>query len=464
MRAALLVVIAWACIEAALAQRPDFDDHGRWAASLSSTEARNFVRYGVGARGGAPLAQGGALELAREAPYLSQPVGDGMLLAGWFRVFGVSVRAARARTVTVGVLALLALAIVSRSALLPLVFGSIPIVVYYAHAAFPPFVAAASLTIAAAARFARLEGRGRGALAVQLLALAVAMGTSWKGILFAGVWLLSDLRARRRDGVIVFVCALSLLTVALAFVFSTGQVGEIVEKLRLRTGSASWLRVIRYGRGLGYGPVLLFGAWLLLRFARGTWATRDRVALELFLAPVPWFLVFRQRVSNHDHEMLYFAPALAFAGWSVLEDLLARRRGSLRAALVALMLVGTGGAIARDIEHRDDFLEPRALGALVRSLVAFDEAAATSSPEHSVIWEADRFVHYGVKTARELDELVERPRSSLIVPVVFVLPLPVRGTDGELLIALVRRFPCSRKDNALVFDLGNRRSSGQRSR
>jgi len=461
MRGALLVLVAWVCLEAALAQRPELDDHGRWAASLSCTEARNYVRSGFSERHGAPLAQGGAILLAREAPYLSQPPGDGALLAGWFELFGVSVRAARARTVFVGALAILVLGIASRSPSLPLAFGTIPAVLYYAHAAFPPFCGAAWLTVAAGARFARLRGGGRAALVVQGAALLLAMLTTWKGALFASVWLLSDLRSRRRDGVVLFALALLLLGSELGYVVATGQLGEIVEKLRLRTGAASWLRVLRYGRGLGYGHVLLGAAWFVARLRGGAWSARDKVALELFLAPVPWFLILRQRVSNHDHEMLYFAPALAFACWSVLEDLRARRHGALRVALAALMLAGTGLAVARDIEHRDDFTEPRELGALARELVAFDEAAATSSTEHSVIWAADRFVHLGVKTESELDALLahgERPTC----PRVFLLPS--RDAATPLAAALRARFPCTERGGTLVFTLGNKPAPGGRSR
>jgi hypothetical protein len=269
--------------------------------------------------------------------------------------------------------------------------------------------------------------------------------------------------------------------------------GEVVEKIRLWTGSASWLRVIRYGCGLGYGHVLVGAAWAVMTArawtrrggstSRGADARdgtpsigdavptdaslRARVAIELALAPIPWFLVFRARVSNHDHEMLYFAPALAFACWSVLEEvrrsLRAGRddgpRGILRQSLLALMLVATGGAVAADIEHRDDFTEPRELGALIGTLTSPDEPSATSSSEHSVIWAADRFVHLNVKTEADLEALLAKEK---LAPRLFVLP--ERDANLPVAAALARRATGEKHGPFLVFTLGNMRSPKERSR
>jgi hypothetical protein len=121
------------------------------------------------------------------------------------------------------------------------------------------------------------------------------------------------------------------------------------------------------------------------------------------------------------------------------------------------MLVATGLAVGLDIEHRDDFTEPRELGVAVREAVPFDEAAATSSTEHSVIWEADRFVHLGVATEHDLDELVARGQPR---PRIFVVP----EREKDLIASLARRFPSSRRGAAVVFDLGNKDAPNGRSR
>lgn len=468
-----LVLVSWAAVEGVLSRRPDLDDHGRWAAALSLTIARNYLRYGL-AEDATPLANGGSYELAREAPYFDQPTGDHLALAAWLRVTGVSVPAARARTVVWGLLALVALAWGAAGVrearagpwALALALGTIPIVLYYDHAAFPPAVAASAVAIAAGARLRRLSGGGAGALVVQALALVVVLGTSWKGILFAGVWGLSDLVALRRgerrrdglrDGLWLLWLALVVLAVEVLYLETHGGLAAWLAKGAKRAGSpgpvlVAVVRVLRYGRGLGYGHVLLGLAWAVaavrrLRAGRSTLA--DRVALELFLAPVPWFLVFRERVANHDHEMLYFAPALAVASWQTLSDLAARARGSLRVGLVALMLVVTGGAVAGVIEHKDDLASPRVLGDVARFVATPDEAVATNLRELSISWESDRYCHTGVESLEALEALLAK--SGPTRPRYFLLE-EGEGTDA-LARALAAKFSARRVRGVLVFEL-----------
>jgi len=437
------------------------------------------VRYGFLAVGGAPLANGGTLDLAREAPYFDQPTGDYLALGLWFEVFGISVPIARARTVAWGVLALAALGwgAATRNgprkaspALLPLAFGSVPIVAYYDHAAFPPAIAVSALAIIAGARLRRQEGAGAWALALEVAALVVVLGTTWKGILFASVFGASDLLAKRagpghgepgrgRDGLLLMSVACLGVALEVGHLVSQGGAAAWLAKGALRAGSAGpflaglW-RVARYGRGLGYGHVLLglaWGAGALKRARRGAFTNVDRVTLELLLAPLPWYLVFRERLVNHDHELLYLAPGLALACWQVLGDLLARKHGTLRVVLAAAMLVVTGAGIASILEHKDDLTQPRELGAVARAVCSPDEAWATSSPEISVIWEADRFVHLNVRAMGELDALLSR--GGKLAPRWFVIPYPGEPAERVLTEELRRRFPEERRGDVLVFDL-----------
>ncbi len=464
---AALILIAWLAVEGTLARRADLDDHGRFTAAVYATVARNYVRDGFLADGGTPHKNGGAPELAREARYLNWPVRDFIEQGLWFKAFGVSVPVARARTVAWGTLAVAALLVAGLASrrrtgpLLALAFATCPFIAYYAHAAVPQAVTVSAIAIAAAARLRRLEGAGPRALVVQALAVTIAVTTTWEGLLFPLAWAVSDLRARRRDGPILLGLAVLLCAGQGAYAFALGGADAALAKAASRASSpgpllATLIRIARYSRSLGYGHALLVLAWLVAalgRRRRGEATPLDRAATELLLAPIPWFLVFREHVAIHDIELMYFAPGVALAAWSALDGLAARSRGGLRVALASLMLVVTGGGVAGILEHKDDWTLPRELGVAARESARFDEAVATSSSEFSIVWEADRFVHLEVKTWDDLAKLVARGGKT--VPVRFVLP--EREADSELGRALAAHHPFMRVASAIVFDLTRNR-------
>jgi hypothetical protein len=457
---AVAVVVSFALVEGALATRQDLDDHARFTASVYMTAARNYVRHGFLEEWGVPLINGGALELARESRYLSWPVREFLEVGVWFSVFGPSVPVARARTVFWVTLALLALASRGRAdaPLWPLAFGSCPFVLYYAHAAVPQVVTVSAVAVAAAARLRRLEGGGRRALLVQVLALVLAVSTTWEGILFALAFALSDVWAGRRDGLLVLGVAAGVCLLEIAAILALGGGASVFATAARRASSPgpileTLIRIVRYGRSLGYGHALLTlaGLVVVVRRLRARTATpTDRLALELLLAPLPWFFVFRQHVALHDIQLMYFAPGVATAAWIALRHLRGRTHGRLRVVLAAGMLVVTGAGVAAIVEHRDDWSLPRLVGAAARETSRPDEAVATSTAEHSVIWEADRYVHLGVASVADL-ERVRRHSASGFAPAWFVLPEAEERT--ALGLALAHGFPSRRYDGAIAFDL-----------
>jgi hypothetical protein len=478
---ALFVVVLIGAAEGALARRDRLDDHCRHTAAVYMTAARNYARYGFLVEGAAPLANGGAYELAREGRYLNWPVRDFLELGLWFEVFGDGVRVARAQTVFWAILALAALAWggpalarlrgssaadAASAALLPLVLGVTPFFIYYAHAACPQSVTVAAVAIAAAARLRRLDGGGWASLAVQGAAVLVAVSTNWEGLLFPLAWAAFDLRRGRRDGLLLAALALAVVGLEAGYIVLEGGTRAWLEKASLRAGSPgpAWrsiVRVVRYGRSLGYGHVLLALAWAAhasRRWRRGATLATDRVALELLLAPLPWFVVFREHVVVHDCEMFYFAPGVTVAATLAVLELSERSRGRARAALAVLMLVATGSWIGGVIEHRDDLTFPRALGEAARETTRPDQAVATNTTEFSVAWEADRFVHFEVQSMEELDRLRRLPRTA---PVRFLLCDPQdpevapgdRAAFEELRRRLSERFRCESRGRVLVFSL-----------
>jgi hypothetical protein len=452
---AILVIAIFVVAEAALARRNDLTDHGRYTAAVYMTAARNYARYGFLQEGGAPLANGGALEVARQGRYLNWPVRDFMELGAWFRIFGAEVRVARAQTLFWSVLALVALAWAMRSALWPLALATSPFFIYYAHAACPQAVTVAAIAVAAAGRLVRLRDGGRFPLAVQAFGVFIAVTTTWEGLLFPVVWAISDLRARRRDGLLLLAFASAVIGLEVAYLLLEGGWEAWRAKALLRASSPGPLlhtvvRVARYGRSLGYGHVLLAFLWLVWIRKK---SEADRVALELLLAPSPWFLVFREHVAVHDVEMFYFAPGVSLAATLALESLATRRFGKLRLGLALAMLVGTGSVIGGVLEHKDDLTLPHALGEIARHETTGDQAFATSTEEFSVAWESDRFVHTGVRSLEELSKLSP-------APVCMIVPEPsdreVAEAERDSLRRLVlelSRYPVRRRDRALVFDL-----------
>jgi hypothetical protein len=212
------------------------------------------------------------------------------------------------------------------------------------------------------------------------------------------------------------------------------------------------VRVLRYGRELGYAHALLaaIGAGLAVRAARGGRATGlERLSLELLVAPLPWYVVFRQHVAIHDFEVLFFAPGVACAATVAIESLARRGRGAARVVVAAALLVATGAGVALALERRDVWTEPRELGEAIRDRTRFEEPAATSSIEHSIIWTSDRYVHLDVRDEAALDALLAARDGA--APVAFALPR--READGELGRALARRFAAEANGDVLVFDL-----------
>jgi hypothetical protein len=469
-RAAVLaasVLVAWGSLEAGLSRRADLDDHGRYTAAVYMTAARNYARLGFTAEGGVPLVQGGSPELARKGRYLNWPVPDFLELGLCFKLAGATVPVARAWSAFWGFVGLVGLAWGAGAlawrkrrelapAVLVLAFGSSPLFLYYAHAASPQAIAVALLAVAVGARLRRLAGGSRAALALQAGATVASLSVTWEPILFALAWALSDLRARRRDGLWTLAFAGAFVGAQVAFLVHMGGADAWLAKAAQRVSSPDpfWkdaLRIARYGRGLGYAHALLGLAGLVTlvgRARRKSLTPVDHAALELLLAPVPWFLVFREHVAVHDVELLYFVPGLSLLVAIALEDLARRKHARVRVALAAFALVLTGAAIGcfgpGSIEHRDDWDEPRRLGAVAREVASPDEAVATSSPELSAVWEADRFVHTRVLSPEALDAADPKPRW-------FVLPERERATAlGE---ALSRRAHPTERDGFLVFDL-----------
>ncbi|MCO5167244.1 MAG: hypothetical protein M9894_12900 [Planctomycetes bacterium] len=465
----LAVVAGVALAQGALSTRQDPDDHARFTRAVYMTAARSYVRHGYLAEGGAPLKSGGPLELARHAPYLNWPVRDYWELALWFEAFGEAVPVARARTafwtvvatgaLALGAAALLAAGLTGRArppaAGLALAFAACPYVVYYGHAGMPQAVTIAGVCLAAAGRMRARAGRG--GLALQVAGVALAVTTTWEGLLFPLVWAATDLRAGRREGPLLLGLALALVAAQVAHIAALGGLDAWLTRAASRT-APPWsssletaVRLARYGRGLGYLHALLALVWAAQawrRWRRDRSTTADALTFELLLAPVPWFVVFREHVSTNDVQFLYLVPGLAMASWLALGELAGAGRPR-RCAVGFVALALTGAAVGADIEHRDDWALPRELGAVLREACAPDEAAATSSLEFSIVWEADRFVHLEVRTPEELEALLAR--DDALQPAVFALP--AAEADGPLGRALAARAPARRAGEVLVFDL-----------
>lgn len=446
------VVIVWVAAEAPLCARADLDDHNRYTAAQCSIAARNYVRYGVAVEGGVPLAnQSGPLGLARTGRYVSQPPRSYLELAVWFRLLGEKIAVARAWSVAWCAVALVALGVgaargrSTAPALLPLLVATAPGFAHYAHAVSPTGVGVAAILVAAAARLARLEGAGRGALALFVGATALATATAYGSVFFAVVWAISD-RRERKDG-LVALAAVAVVVVGVIGWFTLAAGPDAwISRLAVRTGDAGPSGLARVARYLArdVGPVLpaLAVAWAL-GLRRRARTPADRVALELLLGPLPWFLVFRELVAKHDYEVLWFVPGLALGAWSATRGLSSRRL-----AAIGALSIGAGVVLGARLEERDEWSEPRAIGQALRATTSFEEPAATSSIELSIVWEADRFVEMGVTDEAALEALLARPKAP---PVAFALPR--REGDGDLGRALARRFPSKELGDVLVFDL-----------
>ena len=338
--------------------------HG-WISAHFSIAARNFASLGVAIFGGVPIVNNPPFGASIEA-YLHWPPLFHLVLAGVYRIFGVSEAVSYATMFVILMLNTLLLGLlVHRCAgavaaqFACLAWLGCGVIGLYSHLVWNVHLML-GLVFLALLGFVNAESNRRWAV-VGALSFAAAIGSSWEavfvcpGILAVSLWSRDRIRiklAATYTLIAVVVPVSILLNSAYHYpqqmtevwqrvLFRMGLVHEYVSTYETSSrrpfempsaGAVIWTLARRHYHYIGIVPLMAVG-WLLASALASYRERRREDSLMVFAGLVSmwwfWVVLFHSHVYIHDCQILIVAPAAAFAAGVVGQKLMKLLDGRL---------------------------------------------------------------------------------------------------------------------------------------